>query len=130
MKSTAKELDVLLKPNLSSFSLNLDYPGYIGRKDETVNNIGDMVVPGGTKLTWNFETQNTDKIEPDQKQPENKNILVTGGVGYIGSNTVVKVFESGYNPIIIDDLSNSDFSRLNELETITNSEIHYYFQTT
>jgi UDP-glucose 4-epimerase len=60
------------------------------------------------------------------KQQENKNILVTGGLGYIGSNTVVKLFESGYNPIIIDDLSNSDFSRLNELETITNSEIHYY----
>ena len=60
------------------------------------------------------------------KQQENKNILVTGGLGYIGSNTVVKLFENGYNPIIIDNLSNSDFYRLNELETITNSKIHYY----
>jgi UDP-glucose 4-epimerase len=60
------------------------------------------------------------------KQPENKNILVTGGLGYIGSNTVVKLLENGYNPIIMDNLSNSDFSRLNELETITNSQIHYY----
>ena len=60
------------------------------------------------------------------KQQENKNILVTGGLGYIGSNTVVKLFENGYNPIIIDNLSNSNFYRLSELETITNSKIHYY----
>ena len=41
----------------------MDYPSYIGRKDEGVSNIGDMVVPLGTKLTWNFDTKNTDKIE-------------------------------------------------------------------
>jgi len=40
----------------------MDYPSYIGRKDEGVSNIGDMVVPLGTKLTWNFDTKNTDKI--------------------------------------------------------------------
>ena len=61
--STSKTLKVLPKPNLSGFSLYMDYPSYIGRKDEGVSNIGDMVVPLGTKLTWNFDTKNTDKIE-------------------------------------------------------------------
>ena len=34
-------------------------------------------------------------------------ILVTGGTGYIGSHTVVCLIESGYDPVIIDNLSNS-----------------------
>ncbi len=62
VSSTEKELKVLLKPNLSAFSLDLDYPAYTGRKDESISNIGDLVVPTGTKLVWNFDTQNTDKL--------------------------------------------------------------------
>ena len=61
--SKSNTLKVLPKPNLSGFSLYMDYPSYINRKDEGVSNIGDMVVPLGTKLTWKFDTKNTDKIE-------------------------------------------------------------------
>lgn len=35
-------------------------------------------------------------------------IIVTGGLGYIGSHTVVELIEAGYDPIIIDNLSNSN----------------------
>ncbi len=35
-----------------------------------------------------------------------KNILVTGGLGYIGSHTVVALQQAGFNVTIIDDLSN------------------------
>lgn len=55
-----------------------------------------------------------------------KNILVTGGLGYIGSNTVVELIKSGYNPIIIDNLSNSDLNRLSEIKQITNIEPVFY----
>ena len=34
-------------------------------------------------------------------------ILVTGGAGYIGSHTVVELMKAGYDPIIVDDLSNA-----------------------
>ncbi|MFA5712788.1 MAG: UDP-glucose 4-epimerase GalE [Bacteroidales bacterium] len=34
-------------------------------------------------------------------------VLVTGGVGYIGSHTVVELYSAGYRPIIADNLSNS-----------------------
>lgn len=34
-------------------------------------------------------------------------VLVTGGAGYIGSHTIVKLLEHGYNVICIDNLSNS-----------------------
>lgn len=46
-------------------------------------------------------------------------ILVTGGTGYIGSHTVVELQESGYEVIIVDDLSNSDIGVLNNIEKIT-----------
>lgn len=36
-----------------------------------------------------------------------QNILVTGGLGYIGSHTVVALHEAGFNPIILDNNSNS-----------------------
>ena len=46
-----------------------------------------------------------------------KKILVTGGLGYIGSHTVVELQNSGYQVVIIDNLSNSS---LDVLEGITN----------
>lgn len=46
-------------------------------------------------------------------------IIVTGGMGYIGSHCVVELIEQGYEPIIIDDLSNSDIKILNGIERIT-----------
>lgn len=48
-----------------------------------------------------------------------ENILVTGGAGYIGSHTVVELIKSGYNPIIVDDLSNSKEEVINRIEKIT-----------
>jgi UDP-glucose 4-epimerase len=38
---------------------------------------------------------------------ESKEILVTGGTGFIGSHTVVALFEQGYTPVILDNCSNS-----------------------
>lgn len=37
-----------------------------------------------------------------------KNVIVTGGAGFIGSHTCVELFQAGYNPIIVDDLRNSE----------------------
>ena len=52
-----------------------------------------------------------------------KNIVVTGGAGYIGSHTVVELVKSGFNPIIIDNFSNSNPSVINRLEKICNRKI-------
>lgn len=48
-----------------------------------------------------------------------KKILVTGGMGYIGSHTVVQLIEEGYEPIIVDNLCNSKPEVLNRIEKIT-----------
>ncbi len=47
-----------------------------------------------------------------------RKILVTGGLGYIGSHTVVELHNSGYTPIIVDNLSNSQLSVLDGIATI------------
>lgn len=46
-------------------------------------------------------------------------ILVTGGVGYIGSHTVVELQKAGYPVVIIDNLSNSNRDVLDGIERIT-----------
>lgn len=46
-------------------------------------------------------------------------ILVTGGVGYIGSHTTVELINAGYEVIIIDNLSNSNVNVLDGIEKIT-----------
>jgi UDP-glucose 4-epimerase len=55
------------------------------------------------------------------------NILVTGGLGYIGSHTVVKLIEEGHNPIIVDNLSNSSIDVLENIKTLTGKEVECHF---
>ena len=56
-------LEVLKKPNIAGFDVRLDYPEYIGRADEMVNNQGDLIVPAGTNISWLFNAENTDDIK-------------------------------------------------------------------
>lgn len=46
-------------------------------------------------------------------------ILVTGGTGYIGSHTVVELYNAGYDVVIVDNLSNSELAILEQIEKIT-----------
>ncbi len=55
-----------------------------------------------------------------------KNILVTGGTGYIGSHTVVELLQKNYNVIIVDNLSNSKKEVLNRIEQITGKKPIFY----
>jgi UDP-glucose 4-epimerase len=53
-------------------------------------------------------------------------ILVTGGLGFIGSHTVVELVNAGYEPIIVDDLSNSDIRILDQLAKIIGYKPPFY----
>lgn len=46
-------------------------------------------------------------------------ILVTGGTGYIGSHTVVELQNAGYDVVIVDNLSNSNASVVDQIEKVT-----------
>ena len=52
-----------------------------------------------------------------------KKILVTGGAGYIGSHAVVELAQAGYEPVIIDDFSNSKESVLAGLRAILGRDV-------
>ena len=55
-----------------------------------------------------------------------KKIIVTGGAGYIGSHTVVELFNSGFTPIIIDNLCNSSDLNLKGINKIIGTRIKHY----
>lgn len=55
-------LEVVPNPLVISFTVDLDYPAYIGKKDESLKNTGDLIIPAGTKIKWNFNTQNTSSL--------------------------------------------------------------------
>lgn len=55
-----------------------------------------------------------------------KKILVTGGLGYIGSHTVVSLQNSGYEVVIIDDLSNTTIDVLDKITAITQKKPQYF----
>lgn len=53
-------------------------------------------------------------------------ILVTGGIGYIGSHTCVELLQEGYDIVIIDNLFNSNLSVLEKIEEITGKKPRFY----
>ena len=53
-------------------------------------------------------------------------ILVTGGLGYIGSHTVVALQNAGYEVVIIDDLSNTEINVLDKITSITGTKPSYF----
>ncbi len=55
-----------------------------------------------------------------------KKVLVTGGSGYIGSHTIVELQKSGYEVIIIDDLSNSQAFIIDRIAEITGVRPKFY----
>ena len=53
-------------------------------------------------------------------------VLVTGGAGYIGSHTCVELIEAGHEPVVIDNLVNSNPESLRRVKTITGKEVPFY----
>ena len=52
-----------------------------------------------------------------------RNILVTGGAGFIGSHTCIELVNSGYSPTIVDNFSTSTYKSIKRIETITQEKI-------
>ena len=65
-------------------------------------------------------------IKGEISMTNNKNILVTGGAGFIGSHTLVTLIEKGYTPIVIDNLLNGNYIILDIVKTIINVKPKFY----
>ena len=50
------------RPSLLSFDVNLHYPAYLNKPAEGLNNVGNLSVPEGTNIEWNFNTSSTKSL--------------------------------------------------------------------
>ena len=55
-------LKVIAKPALVNYTVKLQYPNYIGKANEILENPGDLNLPAGTIATWVFNTAQTDEV--------------------------------------------------------------------
>lgn len=83
--SKSHTIKVIQRPVLKSFNIAINYPAYTGRKDETRNSLGDMVLPAGTTVSWTLVTDHTDAatIRFGEGAPI---ALGSGGSGYTYSS--------------------------------------------
>jgi hypothetical protein len=51
-------ISVIIRPELTSLKVNLDFPGYLGKRSAEIENAGNLEVPEGTKITWRLNTSN------------------------------------------------------------------------
>lgn len=56
-------LEVIAVPTLLDFSMELNYPTYIGRKKEILRSTGNAIIPEGTEINWKVETKNTNQVK-------------------------------------------------------------------
>lgn len=56
------KVDVESRAVIKNFVLKAQYPPYTNLNNDVFNNIGDVTVPEGTKLTWNIYTEDTDQL--------------------------------------------------------------------
>ena len=55
-------IDVIKTPTINNISLDINYPRYLGKRNETIKNSGNIVVPEGTRITWNVVANQTDSV--------------------------------------------------------------------
>ncbi|WP_137089232.1 DUF4175 family protein [Mangrovivirga cuniculi] len=60
-QSVTYNLKVVDKPMITSLNIQADYPAYTGLKDESFSNTNNIIVPEGTKLLFNWQTQFADQ---------------------------------------------------------------------
>ncbi|MDX2001518.1 MAG: DUF4175 family protein [Chitinophagales bacterium] len=85
-------IQVVPKPMIIGFNIALDYPEYTGKKDEVVSNIGDLAIPAGTKVVWNFSTKDTRNLSVRLDDT-----IVSAIKGVEDHFTLVKMFKQSTN---------------------------------
>jgi hypothetical protein len=62
VQSKDYQIYVTETPTINTIYLKLKYPYYVGKKNETIQNSGNLTVPEGTNITWQVATLNTDSV--------------------------------------------------------------------
>ncbi|WP_324024762.1 hypothetical protein QSV08_16235 [Maribacter sp. BPC-D8] len=67
VNSRAYTLTALETPSILDFTMNLTYPSYLNKPNESIKSTGNAVIPEGTKIQWKINGENTDKINLSTK---------------------------------------------------------------
>ena len=62
VESALYTVEVLPKPVTLGFVMELHYPAYLNKPDETIENVGNATVPEGTSIKWTFYTRNSENL--------------------------------------------------------------------
>lgn len=57
------KINVLARPEIKAFKVDLDYPRYLQKSHEVIQNVGSITVPEGTNITWTVNTEETESLE-------------------------------------------------------------------
>lgn len=57
------EISVIPLPRINNFEVGLIYPAYLNKPNEVLQNVGDIIVPEGTKINWKLATRNTNQLQ-------------------------------------------------------------------
>ncbi|APG65824.1 hypothetical protein LPB136_10815 [Tenacibaculum todarodis] len=55
-------INVIKTPTIQQLKMHLSYPNYVGKRNETISNTGNITVPQGTVINWQVTTNQTDSI--------------------------------------------------------------------
>jgi len=61
-QSNSHSIHVVKRTSLGHLNVNVEYPSYLNRSDESIENPGDLILPNGAKLTWNGVSKNAESL--------------------------------------------------------------------
>ena len=88
--SSEYQLTVLERPNLRDFKVNITYPAYTGKAAETIENGGNLTVPEGSTVRWEFTTAATDELALVFQNPD-ETLAASGDAGtFVATRRVLR----------------------------------------
>ncbi|TAE24338.1 MAG: ATPase [Cytophagales bacterium] len=61
-RSADYQVELIDRPAVLNFDVKLVYPAYLNKPSEQLSNVGNLLVPQGTVVTWNFVADHTDSL--------------------------------------------------------------------
>jgi hypothetical protein len=61
-QSSSYKVSLIDRPAVLSFNVKLDYPAYLNKPTEQLSNVGNLLVPQGTVVKWEFASDHTDSL--------------------------------------------------------------------
>ena len=83
-------LTVVERPDLRDFAVQVTYPAYTGRATETIRNGGNLTVPEGSQLRWQFSTAATEALSLVFDQPAETVPATRSGESFVAERRVLR----------------------------------------